>query len=125
MNEREIARHLSESIIFLAFSEFEGLPVPPVEAALSGNIVIGYHGQGGMEYWNEPNFIAVEQGNIQKFIQEVMFKIKQVESNNLDLEQLNLVINKTRDYFSQKNEIAFLENLVRQVTEQSHEIIRI
>jgi hypothetical protein len=96
-----------------------------VEAALSGNIVIGYHGQGGMEYWNEPNFIAVEQGNIQKFIQEVMFKIKQVESNNLDLEQLNLVINKTRDYFSQKNEIAFLENLVRQVTEQSHEIIRI
>lgn len=125
MNEREIARHLSESIIFLAFSEFEGLPVPPVEAALSGNIVIGYHGQGGMEYWNEPNFIAVEQGNIQKFIQEVMFKIKQVESNNLDLEQLNLVINKTRDYFSQKNEIAFLEKLVRQVTEHYHEIIRI
>ncbi len=71
MTEREIASHLGESIIFLAFSEFEGLP-PPVEAALSGNIVIGYHGQGGQEYWDEPSFISIEQGDVQQFVKKLL-----------------------------------------------------
>ena len=35
MNEAQVAQVLSQSIIFMAFSEFEGLPVPPVEAALA------------------------------------------------------------------------------------------
>ena len=72
MSEYEIASHLSESIIFLAFSEFEGLPVPPVEAALSGNIVIGYHGQGGREYWTKPSFVEIEQGDIKLFVSKTI-----------------------------------------------------
>ncbi len=125
MTEREIAHHLGESIIFLAFSEFEGLPVPPVEAALSGNIVIGYHGQGGKEYWKEPNFIAVEQGNIQLFIKETLLQIKRIESGHLELEQLNFLLQNIQNYFSKNNEIILLENLVRKINEQHYETIRI
>jgi hypothetical protein len=56
LTEIQVARKLSESIIFLSFSEFEGLGLPPIEAALSGNFVVGYHGQGGKDFWYGPIF---------------------------------------------------------------------
>ena len=115
MKESEIASSLSESIIFLAFSEFEGLPVPPVEAALTGNIVIGYHGQGGREYWHEPSFISIEQGNIQLFIYKTLEVIGRIESNVLDLELLNQGIKNTSQYFSKENELSMIENLIKKI----------
>lgn len=115
MTEREIASNLAESIIFLAFSEFEGLPVPPVEAALSGNIVIGYHGQGGREYWNEPSFISIEQGDIQRFIQKTLEIIKKIESNSLNLELINLTMQSTSKHFAGENEFKMLEKLIEKI----------
>jgi glycosyltransferase involved in cell wall biosynthesis len=106
--ESEVARNLSESIIFLAFSEFEGLPVPPVEASISGNIVIGYHGQGGREYWKEPNFIEVEQGNVQRFINETLTVIDKIESNLIDIDLINQGMRNLTNYFSKKNESLML-----------------
>lgn len=66
-NETEVAEMLAGSRVFLAFSDFEGLPVPPVEAALSGNVVLGYPGWGGREYWREPNFRAADFGDMRDF----------------------------------------------------------
>lgn len=115
MNEAEVARHLSESIIFLAFSEFEGLPVPPVEAALSGNIVIGYHGQGGLEYWDEPIYNEINQGDIQYFVKKIMEIINEIDQNGMNIEEINLGIKKVANYFSLKNEINMLRNLINKV----------
>jgi len=115
MTEREIAKSLSESIIFLAFSEFEGLPVPPVEAALSGNIVIGYHGQGGREYWSSPSFISIEQGDIQGFIKTILKSIEKIESNSLDIESMNSTMKITSNYFSIQNELNMLNNLINKI----------
>ena len=47
MSEKEVFKNLTKSKIFLSFSELEGLPLPPIEAALAGNQVIGYTGEGG------------------------------------------------------------------------------
>lgn len=115
MTEREIAKNLSESIIFLAFSEFEGLPVPPVEAALSGNIVIGYHGQGGREYWFNPSFICIEQGDIQEFIKRTLETIETIETNSLNIESLNSRMQTTSSYFSIQNELDMLNNLIQKI----------
>lgn len=115
MTERQIANNLAESIIFLAFSEFEGLPVPPVEAALCGNIVIGYHGQGGKEYWKQPNFILIDQGDIQGFINHIIDQIKKIESNTFELNVINSTIQDTRIYFSKENELAMLGNLLNKI----------
>jgi hypothetical protein len=115
MTEREISKNLSESIIFLAFSEFEGLPVPPVEAALSGNIVIGYHGQGGREYWSSPSFIYIEQGDIQGFINTTLQYIEKIELNTLDIQSLNSRMQFTSNYFSTQNELDMLKNLINQI----------
>ena len=84
LSEQRVAEELSRSIIFLAFSEFEGLPVPPVEAALSGNYVIGYDGQGGKEYWHEPNFTRIEQGDIQGFVNKIMKRISKIDWQKSD-----------------------------------------
>ena len=86
MSEDQVAEHLRSSKIFLAFSDFEGCPVPPIEAALSGNVVLGYHGWGGKEYWAEPNFRDVDFGDIRDFVR----KFYEVASfaNNLLIQQL-------------------------------------
>ena len=68
LNENDVYKYLLKSKIFLSFSNMEGLGMPPIEAAIAGNKVIGYPGQGGKEYWQKPIFTEVPHGNISKFI---------------------------------------------------------
>ena len=68
LSEDQVAAAMRVSRVFLAFSDFEGCPVPPIEAALSGNIVLGYPGWGGREYWDEPNFRHVDMGDVRGFV---------------------------------------------------------
>jgi len=63
---------LKKSKIFLSFSFLEGFGMPPLEAALAGNKVIGYTGEAGREYWKEPIFTKVESGNIFKFCDKIL-----------------------------------------------------
>ena len=67
---------LKKSKIFLSFSFLEGLGMPPLEAAISGNKVIGYDGEGGKEYWKRPIFIKVENGNIFDFCDKILKNLK-------------------------------------------------
>jgi len=76
ISEKELIKSLSISKIFLSFSNFEGLGIPPIEAALSGNKVIGYVGGGGSEYWKKPIFIKVENGEIEDFAKKIIKNIK-------------------------------------------------
>ena len=72
MTEREVAETLSRSRIFMSFSDLEGVPVPPLEAALCGNLVVGYTGQGGREYWGHPSFREIACGDIRGFVRTVL-----------------------------------------------------
>lgn len=87
MGPAEVAKKLGESKIFMSFSELEGLGLPPIEAALAGNLVIGYTGQGGNEYWHAPLFEEIANGDIQGFAQAVMHAIQRLESGAVDVEQ--------------------------------------
>ena len=69
--EKELFTKLGKSKIFLSFSYLEGFGMPPLEAAIAGNKVIGYTGGGGKEYWKKPIFTEVAHGNISKFIVEI------------------------------------------------------
>lgn len=46
---------IAESAIFLSLSRLEGFGLPPIEAMASGCVVVGYHGQGGLEYARPDN----------------------------------------------------------------------
>ena len=80
----------------MAFSKLEGLPLPPVEAAIAGNKVIGYTGEGGKEYWKEPLFTEIPNGEFSKFTKEIIKFIKKGKNN----EKFSLVRNKLIRNFS-------------------------
>ena len=73
--ENEVGKIFSKSKIFLSFSYNEGLGLPPIEAALTGNKVIGFSGQGGNEYWRKPIFSEV--GKKDNFLAEIIKFLKQ------------------------------------------------
>ena len=116
LTQKEVYKYLLKSKIFLAFSKLEGLPLPPVEAAIAGNKVIGYTGEGGKEYWREPLFTEISNGDFLKFTKEILKFIKKgkkgktfnLERNKLiknfsyDLEKRNikLMINKIKTFFN-------------------------
>ncbi|OIR03140.1 hypothetical protein GALL_146590 [mine drainage metagenome] len=80
LDEDGVAAILGKSKIFLSFSEFEGCPLPPVEAALSGCQVIGYTGEGAKEYWDKEIFTEIYSGDIRTFVNAVMNKIAEIDS---------------------------------------------
>ena len=75
ISEKYLIKNLSKSKIFLSFSNLEGIGIPPIEAALSGNKVIGYTGGGGSEYWKGKIFKKVENGEIADFGKKVLKEI--------------------------------------------------
>ena len=83
-SEIDVANYLFESSIFLSFSEFEGLPLPPLEAAIAGNLVVGYTGQGAREYWQAPHFHEIQQGDIIGFVEAVALAAQAFERGVID-----------------------------------------
>ncbi len=96
MSEAEVAATLGRSRIFLAISELEGLPVPPVEAAFSGNFVIGYTGQGGKEYWHAPVFEEIETSDVVAFAQAVQRRVDEIETHGAQVDENLLFMLKHR-----------------------------
>ena len=82
LTEEQTYKLLKKSKIFLSFSSFEGLGLPPAEAALARNFVIGYTGEGGNEYWKKPIFTKINSGEITTFVKMVIKKIKELKRNN-------------------------------------------
>lgn len=80
VDEDGVAAILGKSKIFLSFSELEGCPLPPVEAALSGCQVIGYTGEGAKEYWDKEIFTEIYSGDIKAFVNAVLSKIAEIDS---------------------------------------------
>jgi hypothetical protein len=80
-NEAGVAELLAQSAIFLSFCESEGCPLPPLEAALSGNLVVGYTGEGAKEYFHSPIFTPVHNGNFVEFVHQVKKAVAAVESD--------------------------------------------
>ncbi len=80
-SEAGVAALFARSAIFLSFSELEGLGLPPLEAALAGNRVVGYHGQGGKEYFDPPIFYPVACGDIHGILDQTLAAIADFEHN--------------------------------------------
>lgn len=77
--ENKVFENLRKSKIFMSFSELEGLGLPPIEAAIAGNKVVGYNGTAGREYWKLPIFTEINNGEILKFYKNIL---KNLENKN-------------------------------------------
>lgn len=99
MSNKEIVKYLSLSKIFLSFSNFEGLGLPPIEAAICGNKVIGYTGEGGKEYFKLPLFEEVSKGDIYDFSNKISKNIKELKNNwHLDSSNQRARLKLTNEY---------------------------
>ena len=111
MTNKEISNKLASSKIFLSFSSFEGLGLPPIEAAFSGNKVIGYAGEGGNDYFNKPIFEKISKGNILDFSKKIQKNIKSFNKKwNLQKDVL-----KSRKKLIKKYSLKNEENSIRKI----------
>lgn len=114
MSEVGVAEVLTSSQIFLAFVDLEGLGLPPIEAALSGNFVIGYTGQGGKEYWNRPIFNEIQTGDISGFLDATLNKVQEIEKYDLKIGENHL------SFLKKLYSLEMEENLLKMMIQRIH-----
>lgn len=117
-SETEVAHLLTLSKIFFSFSDREGFSLPPLEAALCGNSVVGYTGEGAKEYWREPIFKKIENGNLIEFIKVAEEEMEKLTHNSYPEEyaQLkSLATSQLAQKYSLEQEIEKLGNFVAKV----------
>lgn len=83
MSYNDVAQILNKSKLFLSFGGPEGFGLPPLEAALSGCKVIGYHGYGGQEYFYEPIFTRINFMEVTPFLDAIDNFIALKDKENL------------------------------------------
>ncbi len=113
ITQKRLIDMLAKSKIFLSFSNLEGIGIPPIEAALSGNKVIGYIGGGGIEYWNEPIFTKVENGEIRDFGQKILSYI--LQNNKLWIKKTSNQRRKLALQYSKQREINSLKKMINRI----------
>lgn len=113
LNEKELNKYLGSSKIFLSFSDFEGFGLPPLEAALAGNMVIGYTGGGGKEYWKKPLFYKVEKGDILEFSKKILNFTK--KDHNEWLKKTKNFRKKLQLQYSKNIEIVSIKKMLKNI----------
>lgn len=117
LHEREAANLLLRSSIFLSFSQREGLGLPPIEAAIAGNFVVGYTGSAGRDYFKAPLFSEVPREEFLDFVNQIFVAIKRVESGGLDSEAVKSQQAQLSKEFSRANEYSQLLRLSKKISQ--------
>lgn len=102
---------LERSKVFLSFSSFEGCPLPPLEASLLGNYVIGYTGEGAKEYWGSELFKEVESGNLRQFADFIVDALGTMDFDRFNDEAGGLV-DDLRAAYSSEVEVSNLKKVL-------------
>ena len=89
--------------------------MPPIEAALAGNKVIGYTGQGGREYWESPVFEEIDCGNILGYVSSILNNIKAWDENRIDQSSFSRIRKELDFKYNAKSEKLQLEKLANEV----------
>lgn len=110
-----VAEILRESEIFLSFSHQESFGLPPAEAMACGCIVIGYHGQGGKEFFKADLTYPIEQSNLMDYTECVGKVIKQFETNPLKMQEIGRQASQfILNQYSKSNQEKSILTIVRQ-----------
>jgi hypothetical protein len=107
-SENKVAALLSRSSIFMSFCDQEGCPLPPLEAAFSGNIVVGYTGQGANEYFHMPVLRKVENGNFIEFTRAVLQAIADIENGFIESKEVVEQVKSLKKSYSMESALANL-----------------
>ena len=112
----DVASIMSKSRIFLSFGGPEGFGLPPLEAALCGNKVIGFHGEGGEEYFEEPVFTTVPFYNHYEYLDRTVQTIlKYRDTCVTDDVMSDMQIDRLRKKYSEQNATKSIEEMIRRI----------
>ena len=81
------AEVMRDSAVFLSFSHKEGFGLPPAEAMACGCIVVGYHGQGGKEYFNKEFSYTIEPWDMFTYAQKIENVLEQVNKEPKQIQE--------------------------------------
>jgi len=118
VTEAEVYAIFTRSKIFLSFSEFEGLAMPPVMAAMSGNLVIGYTGEGNKEYFHLPCFEEVMSGDMRTFVDKLLQAVERFDQDAQPIDQASIA--HLTERFSHHRLKSFLKELIDRVNLHLH-----
>lgn len=90
MSEAQVANTLRTCAIFLSFSERDGFGLPPAEAMACGCYVIGYHGQGGKEFFSPDYCKPIADNDTLAFAREVEAAVESYDRDPAQLSQAGL-----------------------------------
>ena len=87
--------------------------MPPLEAAIAGNKVIGYTGGGGKEYWRKPIFEEIQSGDLKHFSEKILDTVNNFPVNwhKKTLPHRKKLINK----YSEINEKKLVKKLINKI----------
>ena len=81
------AEAMRNSAVFLSLSHKEGFGLPPAEAMACGCIVIGYHGQGGKEYFDQRFSYSIASWDMMSYGKQIEKVIEQCNDYPLNAEK--------------------------------------
>ncbi|WP_417460770.1 hypothetical protein [Kordiimonas sp.] len=105
LTENGVAGKLAQSSIFLSFSAMEGVGLPPLEAALCGNVVVGYTGEAGKEYFEPPVFKEVLNGDFKSFVKQVLAATDYVDDGSTASAAFHEGVARVRKAYSREREL--------------------
>jgi hypothetical protein len=88
MREARAAEIIRESAILMSFGAPEGFGLPPAEAMASGCVVVGYHGNGGKEFFTKDHGFPIEVGDIMGYAQTMERVLEEYERDPARLKQM-------------------------------------
>ena len=103
MPEAEVAEQMARSLLFLSFEYPAGSPLPPAEAMASGCVVIGYHGQGGAEYFLPSHCYPIVFGDLLAFTRTIETLLVQAQSDRQGLIRMG---QRARQYIDMHHSLA-------------------
>ena len=77
--EARAAEIIRESAILMSFGAPEGFGLPPAEAMAAGCVVVGYHGNGGREFFTSRHGFPIEVGDILGYAQTMERVLEEYE----------------------------------------------
>ena len=117
-----VVKILQKSSIFLSFSTQEGFGLPPLEAALSGSMVVGYTGEGAKEYFKYPIFRSISSGNLSSFCSEVLKLVDEISCKKFPDSLSKIQLKNLKNEYSLLEEEKKLNLMAKKVKEIFHNV---
>ena len=98
MSEARAAEIIRESAIFMSFGSPEGFGLPPAEAMAASCVVLGYHGNGGKDWFTAEHGFPIEVGQILTYAQTLE---KVLEEYSRDPTRLNEIAERAARFIAE------------------------